>query len=94
MPGRAFVDRTDMLALLGRELEQTERGGRARLLVVTGDPGIGKSRLARELGYSLPPQRFLVGRCEPFGQRRPLSGRHAGSAAADMPRLLRQIYGR
>ena len=82
VPGRAFVDRTDMLALLGRELEQTERGGRARLLVVTGDPGIGKSRLARELGYSLPPQRFLVGRCEPFGQRRPLSAMAEAVAAA------------
>src|SRR5207344_2687262 len=73
IPGRAFVDRYDMLALLGGELEQTERDGRARVLVVTGDPGIGKSRLAQELGHSLPPQRFLVGRCVTFGERRPLS---------------------
>ena len=73
IPGRAFVDRYDMLAVLGGELEQTERDGRARVLIVTGDPGIGKSRLAQELGHSLPPQRFLVGRCEPFGDRRPLS---------------------
>jgi class 3 adenylate cyclase/tetratricopeptide (TPR) repeat protein len=71
--GGAFVDRNDMLALLGRELEQTERDGRTRVLVVIGDPGIGKSRLATELGHSLPPHRFLVGRCAPFGERRPLS---------------------
>ena len=72
-PGRTFVDRNDVLGLLGRELEQTEREGRARVLVVRGEPGIGKSRLAQELGHSLPAHHFLVGRCVPFGERRPLS---------------------
>jgi class 3 adenylate cyclase len=73
MPGRAFVDRKDMLVLLDRELGQTERDGHSRVLVVTGEPGIGKSRLAQELGSSLPPNHFLVGRCMTFGERRPLS---------------------
>lgn len=69
----SFVDREEMLALLGRELESAERSGRSRVVVVTGEPGIGKTRLASELGHSLPEGRFLVGRCAPFGERPPLS---------------------
>ncbi len=80
--GRAFVDRHEMMALLGRELEQTGRDGRSRVLVVKGEPGIGKSRLAQELGYSLPPSRFLVGRCVTFGERRPLSALAEAVASA------------
>jgi class 3 adenylate cyclase len=72
-PGRAFVGRDEMLAALGRELKQTEQDGCGRVLVLTGEPGIGKSRLARELGLSLPPNRFLAGRCVPFGARPLLS---------------------
>jgi len=73
LPSGAFVDREDMLALLGRELELAEREGRSRVLVVTGEPGIGKSRLASELGRSVPQHRLLFGRCTPFGDRRGLS---------------------
>ena len=80
--GRTFVDRYEVLAVLGEELEQTERDGRGRVLVVTGEPGIGKSRLARELGHSLPPERFLVGRCVPFGARPLLSAMAEAVAAA------------
>jgi class 3 adenylate cyclase/tetratricopeptide (TPR) repeat protein len=71
--GRVFVDRTETLALLGHELQHAERTRSARVLVLSGEPGIGKSRLAEELGRSLAPQRFIVGRAEPFGERRPLS---------------------
>ena len=43
---------------------------------VMGDPGIGKSRLAGELGSALPPgATILRGRCPPYGEgeaRRPL----------------------
>ena len=70
LPRGAFVDREDMLALLGRELELVEHEGRSRVLVVTGEPGIGKSRLAQELERSLPHHRLLFGRCAPFGDRR------------------------
>ena len=72
-PGRAFVDRDEMFSLFGRELERTEREAHTRVLIVTGEPGIGKSRLAMELGHSVPQHSFLVGRCVPFGEQRPLS---------------------
>ena len=71
--GGTFVDRYDTLALLERELHGTVQDGRSRVVVLTGEPGIGKSRVADELGASLPPSRFLVGRCEPFGARPLLS---------------------
>ena len=73
VPSGGFVDREEFLALLGRELELTEQEGRGRVLVVAGEPGIGKSRLAQELGHSLPTERFFVGRCAPFGDQRRLS---------------------
>jgi class 3 adenylate cyclase/tetratricopeptide (TPR) repeat protein len=72
-PTGTFVDREEFLALLGRELELTEQEGRGRVVVVAGEPGIGKSRLAQELGHSLPAERFFVGRCAPFGDRGRLS---------------------
>ncbi|MDP9265670.1 MAG: AAA family ATPase, partial [Chloroflexota bacterium] len=72
-PSGAFVDREEFLGLLGRELELTEHEGRGRVLVVVGEPGIGKSRLAQELGHSLGAGRFLVGRSAPFGDRGRLS---------------------
>ena len=62
-----------MFGLLGRELELTEHRGHSRVLAVVGEPGIGKSRLAVELGHSLPAERFLVGRCVPFGDRPPFA---------------------
>ncbi len=70
--GAAFVDREEILGRLGRELEAVEREGRTRVLVVTGEPGIGKSRLAAELAHSVPGDRTFVGRCTPFGDQRRL----------------------
>ncbi len=44
-------------------------GGGARQITVVGEPGIGKSRLARELIARLaPPATGLVGRCPPYGE--------------------------
>jgi class 3 adenylate cyclase/tetratricopeptide (TPR) repeat protein len=45
----AFVGRREELRLLKDALEATERVGRARLVSVVGEAGIGKSRLAWEL---------------------------------------------
>ena len=68
-PARGFVDRTDVLARLGREFALTEQEGRSRALVVAGEPGIGKTRLAQEFGSSFAPDRFFIGRCSPFGDQ-------------------------
>ena len=72
-PQRAFVDRHGVLGLLRQELDQSARERCSRVLVITGEPGIGKSSVAAALGRSLPADRFLVGRCPPFGSRPLLS---------------------
>src|SRR4029077_14305691 len=45
---------------------------RSQVLVVTGEPGIGKSRLATELGNSLGHGRLFIGRGWPCGAQRRL----------------------
>ena len=47
--GGTFVGRARELGLLGVRLDDA-RGGRGQLVLVTGEPGIGKTRLAEELG--------------------------------------------
>lgn len=55
-------------AFVGRDLEwnqldeawNTARAGRAHLVLVTGEPGIGKSRLALELGRRLRAEGYVV----------------------------------
>jgi hypothetical protein len=46
--GGTFVGRARELDLLGARLDEA-RGGRGQLVLVTGEPGIGKTRLAEEL---------------------------------------------
>jgi class 3 adenylate cyclase/tetratricopeptide (TPR) repeat protein len=61
--------------LVGRVLDVVERGKPASV-VVTGDAGVGKTRLALELAEfagELPAVRVLWGRCAPYGERRELS---------------------
>ncbi|HZB78666.1 MAG TPA: adenylate/guanylate cyclase domain-containing protein [Actinomycetota bacterium] len=79
-----FVDREDVRAELDHELEETISEGRSRLLIVSGDPGIGKSSLAAEFCRGLPARSVLIGRCLPFGQRLPLQAlAEAVAGAAD-----------
>ena len=47
--GGTFVGRARELDLLGMRLDDAQ-GGRGQLVLVTGEPGIGKTRLAEELG--------------------------------------------
>ncbi|MGQ0670717.1 MAG: ATP-binding protein [Actinomycetota bacterium] len=67
-----FVGRERALDRLASELRDVVATGRSRVLLVTGEPGLGKSRLAAHFGARVHPARVLPGRCLPYGQRRPL----------------------
>lgn len=54
-----LVGRTDELALLEQALDELERGNPGALALV-GEPGIGKTRLLRELAVSAERKSFLV----------------------------------
>jgi len=61
--------------LVGRVLDVVERGKPASV-VVTGEAGVGKTRLAVELAHfagELPNVRVLWGRCPPYGESREMS---------------------
>ncbi|MCW2680755.1 MAG: adenylate/guanylate cyclase, partial [Frankiales bacterium] len=61
--------------LMGRVLEVSDRD-QPRSVLVTGDAGIGKTRLAQELSRfagELPGARVLWGRCAPYGEGRDLT---------------------
>jgi len=69
---RAFVDRENVMRRLQEETVATEREARSRVLVVRGEPGLGKSRVAAEFRKHLRRGSVLVGRCVPFGPQLPL----------------------
>ena len=80
-----FTGRDAELQALERALEAL-RGGQGRFVTITGDAGLGKSRLLLEFRRTLEPTdvTVLVGRCSSYGQ-----------ATAYMPFLdvLRQVLG-
>jgi DNA-binding SARP family transcriptional activator len=57
-----FVGRDDELAQLAAALERA-RAGVGQVLLVSGEPGIGKTRLVEELTRRAAPSRVAVGRC-------------------------------
>jgi predicted ATPase/class 3 adenylate cyclase len=69
LPGGApFVGRVHELALLEQALAQAVKERKCQLCTIVGPPGIGKSRLARELTAGAEiGARVLVGRCLPYG---------------------------
>jgi class 3 adenylate cyclase/tetratricopeptide (TPR) repeat protein len=73
-PGRPFgpraplVGREAELELLSNAFARTARDGRASLFTIYGDPGVGKSRLAREFVDGLEHASVLSGRCLPYGE--------------------------
>jgi class 3 adenylate cyclase/DNA-binding SARP family transcriptional activator len=64
-----LVGRAAELARLRAVFDEVEAGGGARLAVVVGDAGIGKSRLVRELLAGVGERaETVVGRCPPYGE--------------------------
>jgi DNA-binding SARP family transcriptional activator len=70
--GTAFLGREGELDLLRSLYGRTVDDGRPRLVTVTGDAGVGKTRLARELWDWLaeqsPEPLRRTGRCLPYGR--------------------------
>ena len=102
----SFVGRDRAMAKLHAELRATKRSGRPRVVVVSAEPGLGKTRLAEEFARRLSGVTVLTGRCAAFGQRRPLAaladavgsaldleGRAARSQDVALARLARRISG-
>jgi predicted ATPase/class 3 adenylate cyclase len=56
------------LELLQNTYERVVRDGRPHLFTIYGEPGIGKSRLAREFVEGIEGATVLSGRCLPYGE--------------------------
>jgi class 3 adenylate cyclase len=67
-PKLPFVGRESELRLLREVLARVEEERSCRIVTVLGSPGLGKSRLVRELRARTPHARFLIGRCSPYGE--------------------------
>lgn len=67
-----FIGREDEAALLRAAYRRTVGGPSVQLVTVSGEPGIGKSRLIEELAEALDRERDIirwrVGRCRPYGE--------------------------
>jgi class 3 adenylate cyclase len=76
LPGRppAFVGRDEELARLLAAFQRARASQRPELVTIAGAPGVGKSRLVRELWASLgveaPEALRRTGRCLPYGHAR------------------------
>ena len=67
-PRAPLVGREAELELLENTFARTVRDGRAHLFTIFGEPGVGKSRLAREFVDGLERASVLSGRCLPYGE--------------------------
>jgi tetratricopeptide (TPR) repeat protein len=63
-----LVGREVELALLRNTFERTVRDRRAHLVTIYGEPGVGKSRLARDFVGGLEDAMVFVGRSLPYGE--------------------------
>jgi class 3 adenylate cyclase/tetratricopeptide (TPR) repeat protein len=63
-----FVGREAQLTQLVEALGRSQSESRCELCTILGPPGIGKSRLARELVHQASNHRVLVGRCLSYGE--------------------------
>jgi class 3 adenylate cyclase/tetratricopeptide (TPR) repeat protein len=67
-PRAPLVGRDTELELLENTFARTARDGRAHLFTIYGEPGVGKSRLAREFVDGVERASILTGRCLPYGE--------------------------
>ena len=67
-PRAPLVGRDTELELLQNTFARTVRDGRAHLFTIYGEPGVGKSRLAREFVDGVERASILTGRCLPYGE--------------------------
>jgi len=99
-----FVDRRRELSLLSEIYERAASRGRAHMVTLLGEPGIGKSRVVEEFLAGLPPTtKVLSGRSSPFEEEVtfwPLAqmvyrelGEQRGAPEADVVRSLREVLG-
>jgi class 3 adenylate cyclase/ketosteroid isomerase-like protein len=79
----AFVGRTDELGRLGAVYDAARSAPAARLAVVLGSPGVGKSRLLDEFTSRLDGATVLVAHCEAAG----------GATFAPIAKALRSVLG-
>ncbi|MGH3016587.1 MAG: AAA family ATPase, partial [Gaiellaceae bacterium] len=63
-----LVGRDAELELLENTYDRAVRHGRAHLFTIYGEPGVGKSRLAREFVEGVEGATVLVGRSLPYGE--------------------------
>ena len=63
-----FVGRAAEFELLGNTYGRVLRDGRAHLVTIYGEAGVGKSRLVREFLEGLEGATILMGRCLPYGE--------------------------
>jgi DNA-binding SARP family transcriptional activator len=78
-----LVGREAQLERLESALEDAVEAAAPRRIVVVGDPGIGKTRLARELAQRVAGSaRVLTGRCAAFGK---------GAALLPLVEILQQV---
>jgi class 3 adenylate cyclase/tetratricopeptide (TPR) repeat protein len=67
-PRAPLVGREAELELLENTFSRVTRDGRAHLFTIYGEPGVGKSRLAREFLDGVERASVLTGRCLPYGE--------------------------
>jgi class 3 adenylate cyclase/tetratricopeptide (TPR) repeat protein len=96
-PATPFIGRLDDLAVLRQTYARSVRESSAQLVTVTGEPGVGKSRLLSEFRASLDaeaePVWWRQGRCLPYGEGitfwalGEIVKAHAGILESDSPEL-------
>src|SRR5919205_48126 len=94
-PTTPFVGRERELAALERELARAGSERACRLCTIVGSPGVGKSRLVRQLAGALGEEAsWVVGRCLSYGEGityRPLAEIVRGLGGGEPRECIREV---